>query len=238
MGETGWATAGDSPASGPNANTYYSNILKSMNSSSSMLYGVKIFFFELFDENEKKGSSFEPNFGVYDQDGNMKSDFKHNDLKLLFEGPDPNTPKPPAPQPPKPPPGPGPKPHRSPGSPTEKSSSSSDFNYLWVLIPILLLLVIAVIVFFVYKNYKNNYQAIDTESDAPSSYDIYGVELSFITCTRPKGRYQTIDRVHDVLMEKIMKIQGFEDQIYEKSVMINSEKKGTVTFILKASVDT
>merc|ERR1712228_566615 len=123
----------------------------------------------------------------------------------------------------------------TPGSSPGSSSSSSSFNYLWVLIPIILLLVIVPIAIFFYKYYQNNYQAIDTESDE-SSYDIYGVELSFITMS--KGKSQKIDRVHEVLMEKIMKIKGFEDKIYEKSVMINSEKKGTVTFILKASVDT
>merc|ERR1712228_85690 len=66
-------------------NQWYSNVLPSMSDESSKLYGVKIFFFELFDEDEKQWKNnkvHESHFGIYDKNGNMKL----NNLNLLTDG--------------------------------------------------------------------------------------------------------------------------------------------------------
>eukprot|EP01084_Bolivina_argentea_P285082 488790_1 len=78
--ETGWSSSSSSYwfATSSNAETYLQNTLGFMNNPSSILYGVKVYCFELFDENLKHGGDWEQHFGVYDlNDG----------LDLIMSGP-------------------------------------------------------------------------------------------------------------------------------------------------------
>eukprot|EP00484_Ammonia_sp_Unknown_P024577 CAMPEP_0197029060 /NCGR_PEP_ID=MMETSP1384-20130603/8599_1 /TAXON_ID=29189 /ORGANISM="Ammonia sp." /LENGTH=630 /DNA_ID=CAMNT_0042458163 /DNA_START=46 /DNA_END=1938 /DNA_ORIENTATION=+ len=77
--ETGWSTSSSSDsfqsiATAYNANRFYFNTMRLMKDSSSELYGVKIFFFELFDEDLKSGVDVEKSFGVFDTSGSLKLD--------------------------------------------------------------------------------------------------------------------------------------------------------------------
>jgi len=70
--EVGWATKGGNYGSAGYASTWYQNTFASMSNPASKLYGVTVFFFELFDEDLKHDGEWERNFGVYDLNGNMK----------------------------------------------------------------------------------------------------------------------------------------------------------------------
>ena len=76
--ETGWATNGNTNfqfANLENSGIYYKNMLNLMKEKTSKLYNVKIFFFELFDE-DRKGSQeqlHEKHFGILDSNGNWKN---------------------------------------------------------------------------------------------------------------------------------------------------------------------
>ena len=79
ISETGWATKGGTYGSTKYAKQYYENVCKSMNNPLSRLHGVNIFFFELFDEDNKPNGEWERNFGIFDKIGNKK----WNDSKLF-----------------------------------------------------------------------------------------------------------------------------------------------------------
>eukprot|EP01084_Bolivina_argentea_P035366 65610_1 len=70
--ETGWPSYGGGVGSKVNANVWYNSVLNSIKNPLSKLYGVKIFFFEAFDEWEKTGEGWERNWGIYQQDGTAK----------------------------------------------------------------------------------------------------------------------------------------------------------------------
>eukprot|EP01083_Nonionella_stella_P092900 260200_1 len=76
--ETGWATSSAvnecQYANVSNAKIYIDTTLQSMNDRWSPLYGVKVFFFELLDENEKPLFECERDFGFYDMNGVAKYD--------------------------------------------------------------------------------------------------------------------------------------------------------------------
>jgi len=74
--ETGWSTqsasAKSSFSNSANAKDYIANVVKAMNNPSSILYEKKIYFFELFDEDNKSNGDWEQHFGIYDTSGNSK----------------------------------------------------------------------------------------------------------------------------------------------------------------------
>eukprot|EP01084_Bolivina_argentea_P293601 504989_1 len=84
--ETGWPSKGGVYGSIAYANTYYKSVTRSMSNVDSKLYQVKIFFFELFDEELKSGGEWEPNFGFYDRWSNTK----YSDVNLIAEGANPS----------------------------------------------------------------------------------------------------------------------------------------------------
>ena len=72
--ETGWSSYSSSYgfATVSNANEYTANALRLMNDPNSKLYGVKVFWFELFDEDLKSGGDWEQHFGWFDLYGSLK----------------------------------------------------------------------------------------------------------------------------------------------------------------------
>ena len=64
--ETGWSTTGTYGfATTANANEYTNNALRVMNDPNSELFGKKVFWFEMFDEDWKTGGEHEKHFGWY-----------------------------------------------------------------------------------------------------------------------------------------------------------------------------
>lgn len=68
ISETGWSTSSPSFdfATLENAKSFYNNTFRQMKDPETDLYGVRIYAFELFDENLKYGGDWEPYFGLYD----------------------------------------------------------------------------------------------------------------------------------------------------------------------------
>ena len=75
--ETGWSTSnGDDSdynwATTANATKFYTNTIRLMNDASPELYNARIYFFELFDEDNKSGGDYEKHFGFFHGNGTLK----------------------------------------------------------------------------------------------------------------------------------------------------------------------
>eukprot|EP01083_Nonionella_stella_P192982 713104_1 len=76
--ETGWSTFSSNPtyafATLENAQIYYDNTFQQMKDVQSEVYGVRVYAFELFDEDQKGGSNlhWEANWGVFDVHAELK----------------------------------------------------------------------------------------------------------------------------------------------------------------------
>ncbi|XP_051122541.1 glucan endo-1,3-beta-glucosidase-like [Andrographis paniculata] len=82
VAETGWPTAGGEAAGADNAMTYNWNVMMRASSNFGTPkrpgIGVEVFLFDLFDENEKKGSQYEKHFGIFRVDGAKAYDLRFN----------------------------------------------------------------------------------------------------------------------------------------------------------------
>eukprot|EP00485_Elphidium_margaritaceum_P013295 CAMPEP_0202728366 /NCGR_PEP_ID=MMETSP1385-20130828/185590_1 /ASSEMBLY_ACC=CAM_ASM_000861 /TAXON_ID=933848 /ORGANISM="Elphidium margaritaceum" /LENGTH=456 /DNA_ID=CAMNT_0049394613 /DNA_START=42 /DNA_END=1412 /DNA_ORIENTATION=+ len=75
IAETGWSTQGSSSSwwsTLENAQLFWNSTLHQMSDANAELYGVKIYAFELFDENQKYGGDHEQHFGLYTMSGESK----------------------------------------------------------------------------------------------------------------------------------------------------------------------
>jgi exo-beta-1,3-glucanase (GH17 family) len=69
VGETGWPSANGLDATVANAQTFNQNLINHVNSGNGSPANptavLQTFIFEMYDENEKTGAAFEPDWGVY-----------------------------------------------------------------------------------------------------------------------------------------------------------------------------